>query len=161
MTRRWTSLQDSDATPFDAGSTGLTSKTSGEAIRELVNRVTVSASPGFSFGRTGNLSSGTWLLRPGSVPSNKSGINVGIGTPLLLKVTVASENEDTYSVGIYQHDGNEINLNLVTTVSITAVRKQVFDLSAALEFDRQIAVRVLTGSAKNLGVDLQLSGSTS
>lgn len=144
--------------PFDDTNTDIVATNVQIAIEELDSKVGVSASPGFSFGRSGNLPTGTWLLRPGSVPSNLTGINVGLNVPRLTKIICGSENADTYTVGVYQHDGSEIGLTLITSVSVIASRKETFTVDLALVSDRHLAVKVTAGSCKNLGVDLQLSG---
>jgi hypothetical protein len=158
MARRDDFEQVAEGVPFDDSNVDFTADNVQDAIEELEDAVAVSASPGFSFGRNGNLPTNTWLLRPGGVPSNKTGINVGITGPYLKKITCATENQDTYNITIYQHDGDEVNLTSITTKTITSSRKEVFDVDISLTYDKQLAVRVTSGSATNLGVDLQLSG---
>lgn len=129
-------------------------------LDELATSVAVSASPGFSFGKGGNLSSGAWLARPGGVPSNITGIPVGLLEPKIVRISVGSQNANTYNIGIYEHEGDSVNLTLLTTVSIVASRTEVFEVDVSITSGRQLAARVTSGSVKNPGVDLQLSGST-
>jgi len=147
--------------PFDPDNDpncDLVSENTQEAIEELCSKITTSASPGFSFGRSGSISANTWLRRPGNPPSNKTGINIGLTDPFLTKITVASQDLDTYDIEVWQHDGDEINSVLITTVSIVASRKEVFTLNVALTEDKQMAIKLVNGSAKNPGVDCQLAG---
>lgn len=140
--------------PFDNTVTDFDSDNLQDVIVEIGN----TASPPFSFGRSGNSSSGTWMLRVGGAPSNRSGVNVGFSDPKLIKVNSNTEDANTYELGIYQHQGDEINLTLVTTVSVVANRNGSFILDIPLTQGWQIAVKIETGSAKNIGVDLTLSG---
>lgn len=157
-TKKVSDLLDAEQEDFDAGATDLVSTKTGPAIRELRNKITNSASPGYSFGRSGNISTNTWLFRPGSVPSNKTGITIGFANPEIKKVNAASEDADTYNIGIYEHDGDEINLTLLTTLSVTASRSETFDISVSATQGKQLAVRITSGSVKNPGIDLELSG---
>jgi len=146
--------------PFDNTGSGLISDNVGDAIREVETKITASASPGFSFGRGGNIPSGTWLYRVGSVPSNKTGVPIGISNPVLISIKVGNENISTFDVQIYEHEGDEINLTLLTTVSIVNTRTQSFTVSIPITTGRQLAAYISAGSGKNVGVDLQLSGTT-
>ena len=119
-----------------------------------------SASPGFSFGRSGNNSTNTWMLRVGGPPSNKSGITVGLTDAEIKKITVSCEDISTFDIGIYSHDGDEVNLTLETTVSIVAARSASFTVAIPIALNKQLAARVTAGSARNLGVDLTLTGSS-
>jgi len=149
---------DADAVSFDPEATGLTSETSGEAIRELSATVGVSASPGFNFGRSGNSSTNTWLTVTGSVPSNKAGITVALQNPEITQVFIANETISTFDISVYEHEGDEVNLTLLDTVSVVAARSASFAVSVAVTQGRQLATRVTSGSAKNVNVGLQLKG---
>ena len=129
-----------------------------EAIDELCEVVSVSASPGYSFGRSGNLPNNTWLYRTGSVPSNRTGITVGFVNPVITKITVANENINTFDITLYEHEGDEVNLTSLGTVSIIASRSAEFNVNFPMTQGRQLSARVTSGSAKNVGVDVQLSG---
>jgi len=134
-------------------------------FKDLNSLVAVSASPGYSFGGTGNINN-SFLLRPGGAPSNKTGINLGLANAVLRKITSGSEVAATFDIEIYQHDGGGENITLITTVSVVASKKNEFDitdiypLTNPILSNRHVAVKVV-GSVKNPGVDLQFSGSTS
>lgn len=117
------------------------------------------ASPGFSYGRGGNVPAGGFLSRPGSVPSNVTGIIVGLQGPKIVQVNVGSQNLDTWEIGIYQHDGGGVNLALVDTVSVVASASESFDVDIPLTNGKHVAIGVYSGSVQNPGVDLQIGGS--
>lgn len=161
--------QDAIDTPFDPNKEPdceFTKDNVQEVIEELCNRILTSASPGFSFGRSGNSSNGTFLLRTGNVPSNRTGTTFNLFNGSLDKISVGTENLNTYDLTIFYHDGNFINPVTIATVSITSSRSEV--LEKGVDFteinppliNKQIAVQITSGSAKNIGVDLELSGTT-
>lgn len=151
---------EGDSVPFDTTGSTLTEETVGEALRELANTVGVSASPGFNFGKSANANNGTWLQVTGSVPSNKAGITVALVGPEVTQIYVANENISTFDISVYEHEGDSVNLTLLGTVSIVASRSASFPVSYTVTSGRQLAVKVSSGSAKNLNVGLQLKGNT-
>ena len=149
------------AAAFDPGSTPLTSTTIGDAIRETITITSAAASPGFSFGRSGNLSQNTWLRRPGNVPSNRAGVTINITNPVITKVACANRNNETFDVEIWEHEGNSVNLTLLGTVSIVNATSESFDVSFPATNGKQLPVRLGATSSTNvrdLGVDLTLQG---
>lgn len=145
------------AIPFDNLLNGFNSTNVQEAIEEIG----ASASPGFSFGRDGGLSSGTWLRRPGSVPSNRAGVTVDITNPVITRIAAANRNVETYDIEIYEHEGNEVNLTLLGTVTVTAATSDSFSVNFPATQGRQLAVRLgatFTGNVRDLGVDITLIG---
>jgi hypothetical protein len=136
--------------PFDETIKGiLTSTDTQGAIDELSDKVNTVATPGFSFGRSGNASSNSWLLN-NEVPSNLVGVPIGISNASITEIWVGSEDVDTFDIKVYEHEGDEINLTLLTTVSIVTSRTDTFtSLSIPVTTGRQIATRIANGSAKN------------
>ena len=143
--------------PFDNTSTDFDA----DNVRDALLEAGASASPGFNFGRSGNVGSGTWLQVVGGVPSNKAGITVALSNPEIKQVYVANEDSGTFDVTIYEHEGDEINLTSLGTVSVVSSRSASFAVSYTVTNGRQLAARITSGSAKNINVGLQLSGSTS
>ena len=143
---------------FDNSTNGFISEDVQGAIEEVNNSVQTSASPGFGFGRSGNVPSNTWLYRTGNVPSNKTGVAMGITNPIVIQVDVGNENISTFDIQVYEHEGDEVNLTLLGTVSVVASRTGSFTVSWAATSGRQLAVKLSDGSAKNPGVDITLSG---
>ena len=144
--------------PYDNSTSGLTAIDVQEVIDELATSVATSASPGFSWGRSGNISN-TWLSNEG-VPSNKAGRAITFTDPKIVRIFSASENVATYTLEIYEHEGDSINLTLLTTLSVTASRTgDSSTLDIAATSGRQLAILLASGSAKNIVVGLQLAGS--
>lgn len=139
---------------FDNSTNGFTS----DNVQEAIEEIGASASPGFSFGRSSTTGAGTWLLRVGSIPSNKTGIPLGISSPVITNIQVGNEVISTFDIEIYEHEGNEVNLTLLTTVSIVSSRTAVFSINISATSGRQLAAKVSSGSGKNIGVDIILKG---
>lgn len=119
-----------------------------------------SASPGFTWGRSGNVSPNAWLTND-SVPSNISGrVNFLTGA-IIKRVFVANETAVVFSVGVYYHEGNEVNLTLAGTVTTTAQRTNTFTTNFSIPDGKQIALRITSGSAKNVTSGVIISGSLS
>jgi len=140
---------------FDNSSNGFTANNVQAAIEEIG----ASASPGFSFGREGTSSNGVWLRRVGNIETNRTGITISVTNPVITLVAYGTENVDTYSFGIYQHDGNSVNLVLLTTINVVSTRAGTQTISVATTKNKQLAIKVLSGNPNNLGVDLILKGS--
>lgn len=144
--------------PYDNTASELLATDVQEGIDELATSVATSASPGFSWGRAGN-NSNTWLQNEG-VPSNKAGRAITFTDPRIVRIFTATEDAATYTLEIYEHEGNSINLTLLTSLSVTSSRTGD---SGAIEIaateGRQLAILLSSGSAKNIVVGLQLSGS--
>lgn len=151
--------QVAESIPFDNDTNGFVS----EDIQGAIEEIGASASPGYSFGRSGNLSQNTWLRRPGNVPSNRAGITVSIVNPKIVKVSCSNRNVETYEIKIYEHEGNQINLVLLETLTVTSSRGDVFDVDITVTEGKQLAVRLgntFSGNVRDLGVDLVLTGGT-
>ena len=143
--------------PFDNDTNGFASDDVQAAIEEISTTGGTAAAPGFSFGRSGAVTSNTWLSNEG-VPSNKAGHKVRLTTPVIKEINVSSQDIDTYDIAIYDHDGDEINLNLLTTVSIVATRGDEFGVTVVTTNGKQLAAKLTTGTAKNVIVDIVVKG---
>lgn len=126
-------------------------------FKDLTTAIATSASPGFTWGRSGSSGSGTWLQNE-SVPSNKAGRACFLDNAFMKKIFVANEDAAIFTVGIYTHDGNEANLTQIGTVTTLAVRTNSFSVSLAVAKDKQIAIRVESGSAKNIVAGALIAG---
>lgn len=160
--------QDSLGTPFEplrnpafgGGVSIITAQDAQSAIEEVSFTSQVSASPSFSWGRTGAIPAGSWLLND-SVPSNRAGRTLMINNGKMSKISVATETLDTYQLEIYEHSGNQIGLTLLHTVTITATRSaQISIPNISVTSGKQVAVLLSTGAAKNLVVGMIIKGST-
>lgn len=150
-----TTLPIAEDVEFDNTGTDFTSTDVQGALEEIG----ASASPGFSFGRS-FANNGTWLRRVGEIPSNRTGVTIGIQNPVVAQIFVSNRNIETYTVGIYEHEGNSINLTLLGTVSVTSARGDSFNVNFSATQGRQLAVRIetVTGSLQQPGVDIILKG---
>lgn len=153
--RRGGITQVAKSTPFDNSNNDFDS----DNVQDALEEIGASASPGFSFGRS-SANNGTWLRRVGEIPSNRTGVTIGIQNPVVTQIFVANENVETFTIGVYEHDGDSINLNQLGTVSIISARTGSFNVNYPTSTNKQLAVRVETasGSVQNLGVDLILAG---
>lgn len=141
--------------PFDNSTNGFTSTEVQSAIEELKS----SASPGFGFGRSGVANAGTWLQNE-TVPSNVTGRYVYINSPAVKRVFVSNETSGTFSLQVYEHDGNLINSNLLGTVTVTAALGGDFVVNWTTSPGKQLGIMISAGSVKNVVAGLELSGST-
>jgi len=142
--------------PFDNTITGeLVAEDTQAAIDELTNKINTSASPGFSFGKSGNVAANSYLNNE-TVPSNIAGRFVYISSAVITRVFVSTQNIDTFDLNIYSHEGDEINLTLLGSVSVVAARGGEFTVNLAVATSKQLAIRVVNGSAKNVVAGLEL-----
>jgi len=155
-TRRGSSTQVAESTHFDNSTNGFTSSNVQGAIEEIG----ASASPGFSFGRSGNLGPSIVWLSCESVPSNKAGRYVYIQNAVVVRVFVSNEDISTFTMEVLYHEGNEVNLTSLGTVTITGSRGGEFPVSWTVPTNTQLAVRLISGSAKNIVAGLELKGNS-
>lgn len=147
--------QVAESTPFNNETNGFTS----DNVQGAIEEIGASASPGFSFGRSGNVSNNAWLRRPGNVPSNRAGVTIPISNPVITQISCSNRNVDTYDILIYEHEGNQVNLTLLTTVSVVSARGDVFNVNIVATEGKQLAVRLgNSGSVRDIGVDIVLKG---
>lgn len=127
----------------------------GDAGTDTVDLTVSSSSPGFTWTRAGNVTTGTWL-QVGVAPSNQASHVVDIDNPKIKKITVATTNTSTFDIEFYDRVG--ATFNLLHTVSVTGARKAEFDVNVTLTKGRELAVKLSSGSAFGLVVDAQLTG---
>lgn len=109
------------------------------------------------FGYAGN--AGAFLNRAGNVPSNISGVPIMISSGEIRTVSVSNEDVDTYSVAIYEHDGDFTNPTLLYTVSVVGARgKTDANLSIMVTQGKQLAAEVSVGAVKNVGATVAMKG---
>ena len=154
--------QVAKAIPFDNATNGFTSREVQSAIEEVKNSIVSSASPGFSFGRSGSINPGTYLQCE-SVPSNVSGRWVYITNAYINRIFVSNEDTTTYKIEVLYHDGNEVNLVSLGSVTISAAKGNSFSVNWAVPTGKQLAIRVASdspSSAKNIVCGLELKGNS-
>jgi len=151
--------QVAESTPYDDSvvSPALGSDDVQGAIDALKTKVAVSASPGFTWGRSGNVGSGSWLQND-SVPSNTAGRLIGLISAKMERIFIANENVNTFDLEVYEHDG--VTFTLLTTAVHTASRTSYVDLipPVAVTTGKMLAVKVSSGNGKNIVVGIVLSG---
>ena len=143
--------------PYDNTDSGLIAEDTKAAIDEIVQSVATSASPGFGFGKGGNVASGAYLECEG-VPSNISGRYVYINDAVVTRVFISVQNAATFDIEVFSHDGNEINLTSLGTVSIISSTGGEFTVNWSVPTAKQIAMKIVNGSAKNAVGGLELQG---
>jgi len=149
--------QTAESTPYDNSDCDLVAEDVKSGLDELCNVVNTSASPGFSFGKASNVNNGSWLQCE-TVPSNKAGRYVYINNAVVTRVFISSETISTYDIEVYSHEGDSVNLTLLGTVSIVAVRGDEFSVSWSVTTGTQLALKLVNGSGKNLVAGLELQG---
>jgi hypothetical protein len=150
------------STPFDNSTNGFTSTEVQSAIEEVKTAIQTSASPGFSFGRTGVCSGGTYLQCE-TVPSNISGRWVYINPAFIKRVFVSNELTTTYTIEITHHDGNQVNEVSLGTVTVTAAKGGDFAISWSVPTGKQLAAKISSSTAnspKNIVIGLELRGTS-
>jgi len=148
--------------PFDNASNGFISTNTQSAIEEINNNAIISASPGYSFGRSGLVTKGTYLQNE-TVPSNISGRWVYLFNANIVHLYISNEISTTFTVEVLSHDGNEVNLTSLGSVTITAAKGEDFSVTYPVAHNKQIAVRISPTSAnnpKNVVCGIQLTGTT-
>lgn len=116
----------------------------------------VNSNPGFTFGRSGNCPTGTWLLND-TVPSHKAGRPIFLNDPLLSRVIIRAESPTTCTISVYEHTGGATQV-LISSHGLVASRDADYVVSHALTNGKDLAVRVVSGSAKNIQVSLFIEG---
>jgi hypothetical protein len=143
--------------PYDNTDSGLIAEDTKAAIDEIVSTVATSASPGFGFGKGGNLSNGSYLECEG-VPSNISGRYVYINDAVITRVFISVQNAATFDIEVFHHDGSGVNITSLGTVSIVSSTGGEFTVNWIVPTSKQLAMRILNGSAKNAVGGLELQG---
>lgn len=134
-------------------------------IEQLIGgAVANSVSPGFTYGRSGNVPAESWYIN-NEVVSNITGIPFGLQAGKILAVWAGSQLTATYDIEIYEHEGNEVNLTLLATINIVALTSAIiiptdteFNQSADPSQFKQIGCKLVNGSAKFPKVSIFLGG---
>jgi len=145
------------STPFDDSNVTYVADDVQEALEQQNSEVNTSASPGFSFGRRGNTPTNTWLLNEG-VPSNKAGRWVYISGASVERVFVSNVKVTSYEIEVFHHSGAGTSMTSVGSVSVVSDYGGAFDVSWAVPTNKQLAIRVKSGSPKNIVCGLELAG---
>jgi hypothetical protein len=114
------------------------------------------ASPGFSFGRSGNVSSGAYLLNE-SVPSNVTGRPIDLSNGRITQVSISNESSATFTIELEEHNG--VTFTSLGTFSLSAERSKDFSsLNISLSAGKEMSAKVSSGSGKNIIVTVYVKG---
>lgn len=118
------------------------------------------ASPGFVYGAVNSKTGPFWLTSEG-IPSNVVGVPVLFGNGRVIQAAVGTEVESAFTIGIYEHNGNENNLVQLGTFDVTIGGPKRVELLFDVQYSSpnpQIACRLESGTTQNLKVSLVLRG---
>lgn len=139
---------------FDNSTNGFSSSDVQGAIEEIG----ASASPGFSFSRSGTSNAGTYL-QVDAVPSNQAGRIVPLNTGFVTDVFISCQTAATFTVEFQKRVGSTFTTFL--TVTVTSARKLTQSLTATpVALNDEICARIGTGSVSNIVVGLIIRGGT-
>lgn len=143
--------------PFDNETNGFTSTDAQAAIEETKNVAVAVVSPGFTWGRSGNIPTNTYLLND-TVPSNLTGRIVPFAG-LIDKIYVSCENTSTFTVTVQKRSGASF-VDLFSA-SLSAERIKVSSPSSvAVSALDELSIKITSGSCKNPVVGIVIKGST-
>lgn len=148
---------DAEGLYFDPSNTDLVATDLQAAVEEINETVSTSASPGFGFGKGGNVANGAYLECEG-VPSNISGRYVYINNAVVTRVFISVQNSGTFDIEVFHHDGNGVNNTSLGTVSLVASTGGEFSVNWSVPTSKQLSMRIINGSAKNAVGGLELQG---
>ena len=139
---------------FDNSTNGFISTDTQAAIEEIG----ASASPGFSFSRSGTTLSGTYL-QVDAVPSNQAGRIVPLNSGFVTDVFVSCQNASTFTIDFQKRVGATFTTFL--TITITNSRKLTQSLTGVpVTLGDEICARVGSGSVANVVVGMIVRGGT-
>lgn len=140
-------------TPFDNSTNGF----SATNVQSAIEEIGASASPGFSFGRSGTSNAGTYL-QVDSVPSNQAGRIVPLTSGFITNIFTSCQNAAVFTIEIQKRVGN--TFTTVYTETINNVRKQTSTITGVpVSLNDELCCRIGTGSANNVVVGLIIKGS--
>jgi hypothetical protein len=144
--------QVAESIPFDNATNGFTADNAQSAIEELKYIIDNGASPGFTWGNSGNVSN-SYLLND-TVPSNKSGRIVSI-TGNIVSIFVALELSTTVNIEIRR---NVLGVfTTIATANVVSSRKNTFTVSVPVNVNDELACYI-NGSCKSPVVGIVVKG---
>jgi len=126
--------------------------------RQFVAASTV-ASPGFTWGKSGNITATTYLWND-TVPSDKTGRIVPLLNGQITNIVVANEVTNTFTIEVLKRLGAG-SFSVLESVALTAERKKTKEVTGIpVALGDELAVRVSAGAAKNPVVAVIIRGNT-
>lgn len=120
------------------------------------------AGPSFVYGAVGAKTTGFWLTSEG-IPSNIAGVPVLFDDSTVILAAVGTEVDADYTIGIYQHDGQGVNLSQIGSFNVVVGGPKRFTLSLPIvpsSPNVQLACRLETGNTLNLKASLVIRGTS-
>lgn len=111
-----------------------------------------SASPGFQYGRAGNVSAGTYLQAVATVPTNTAGLIVPF-TGVITRAWTTNESANTYDLKVQRRVGAAF-IDQGLTLSLVAARLIETDFSVAVTKGQELVMLLDTGSGRNIQAGL-------
>jgi hypothetical protein len=140
--------------PFDSSTNGFISTDVQGAIEEIG----ASASPGFSFSRSGVTAAGTYL-QVDAVPSNQAGRIVPLTSGMVTDAFVSCQTAATFTIEFQKRVGTTFTTFL--TITVTNARKLTQSLTGVpVALGDEICARVGSGTVSNVVVGIILRGAT-
>lgn len=118
------------------------------------------SSPNFVFSKPGAIAPGDYLSSE-NIDSSVCGVPVLFSGGKVAEAAVMTSAEATYDVGVYQHDGQGINSQLLGQFSVTSGGSKIFSLDLPVIYDSanvQLAIKVISGTPSDLRVSLVVRG---
>lgn len=119
-------------------------------------------SGGIEHGKQGVVNVGHFLERVGGVSTNIVGTPINKANAKIRGMIVDNELEQNFSIQIFQHDGKLVNKSVLHTIAITdsSGAKTESGLSISIGQNKQIGSEVTSGSAKNVGLNIDVKGTS-
>jgi hypothetical protein len=112
-----------------------------------------SASPGFQYGRAGDVTAGTYLQVIANVPSSVSG-NIVPFTGVITRAFITAENAATCTFKIQSRSDPGPVYTDLASISLAGTRKDDFPLSVSVNDGDEIVVLLFSGSCRNVQIGL-------
>jgi len=146
------------STPFDPETSELVSQDVNAAILEVYANVNASASPGFTWGRSGNVPTSTYLLND-TVPSSTTGRTVPVDGELV-EMFLAIENANACTFTIQKRiAGTWTDFLSGSLLATERIKNISFAAANSVSKGDELAVYISAGSARNPVVGVIITGS--
>jgi hypothetical protein len=153
----WWHSPEADSIPFDPGTTDLTSTEVGPAIRELRETVSISASPGYTWGKGGSAGPGEYLYNE-DVECNKAGRVVPFSDAVLRHMFVSNSESVTCTLRLYEHQGG--SMTFLAQIALTSERSKSAQYTVSISQNHELCIKVQSGDCKDPIVGAIISGSS-
>ena len=137
-------IPDAEDIYFDDSNIDIEADDVQEIIEKIVQAVVVSASPGFTWGDRGVLSSGSYLLND-NVPSNISGRLVTLENAAITDIFITMKSSANVDFDIrVRGPGN--SFSTLYTFNTNGARATVLNVNVPVNYEDELAIRVSPNS---------------